>query len=314
MTEPRFIIFSPGYHSDIGGTIVLHKLCDQINSLGFKAYLVPHFQSYLINERTACLRAVLRIFEPVLKRLMRLKHFNLNPNFNTPVINSYSNQSNDIVIYPEGVKGNPLDADNVVRWFLHKPEFSSNQIFYGVGELYFDYKSFVDGGACFYKSKLSQLKLFVTHFPVEIYNLEGALDFTQRQDVAYCVRKGQIVDQIHSKDAICIDGLSHHEIAKIFKRSKLFISYDLYTGYGWLAALCGCPVVVVPQQGVTAEQWYYNKNDRLGLAYGFEDISFSIKTISKVKKKLEDSEMAQRATVNAAIVEMMQYFNIGHEK
>jgi len=82
----KLTIYSPGYHSAVGGIIALHKLCHLLNEMGHEAFL------WLIDGHT-------------------------NPDWNTPV--SYDH--NGTVLYPEIIPGNPLNAEKVVRWCLNAP-------------------------------------------------------------------------------------------------------------------------------------------------------------------------------------------------
>ena len=66
--------------------------------------------------------------------------------------------------------------------------------------------------------------------------------------------------------------LSHAQIAAIFKRIKTFISYDSRTLFSELAVLCGCESVVIPEEGVSEEEWRPVVASRSGVAYGFEKL------------------------------------------
>jgi hypothetical protein len=198
-----------------------------------------------------------------------------NPNFNTPRLDIRSaheiaNNDEYVVIYPEVVMGNPLQAKNVVRWFLHDPGFHTKTIQYGSGELYFRFGSITNPFDPPLHSKISTQNLTVLHFPFEIYNLQNLPE--KRSGTAYCLRKGKKKPLEHDlDDSILIDGLSHHEIAAIFKRVKRFISYDTKTAYSYFATLCGCESVVIPDPGISKEEWIPDPAVRIGLSYGFTD-------------------------------------------
>ena len=95
-----FIIYTYPFSFGIGGVVVLHKLCDLLNSLGQKAYIFP---------------------EPFPGQTEPF--FLLNESYNTPIITQeiLSDINNCIVIYPEVIRGNPLNAKNIVRYLLAKP-------------------------------------------------------------------------------------------------------------------------------------------------------------------------------------------------
>ena len=259
----KFIIFSPSYDENSGGIIVLHKLCHNLNLLGYDAYIFPLFDNklYLTSFKY-------RLKKFILNKVLKRK-FILNNSLNTTLFKGIVSEQ-DIVIYPEIVFGNPLKAKNVIRWLLHKPGFHSGDIFYNKGELYYKFSNGLVDDFNFYGSKLSDNIFNIVHIPYDIYNLEGVSK--NRELVAYSIRKSKRdkYDK-HPENAICIDGLSHNEIASIFKKAKIFISYDPYTGYSSFAALCGCLSIVVPEDGVTIEEWYPDEEKRYGIAYGFSD-------------------------------------------
>jgi hypothetical protein len=99
---PKFIIYAPDYTTLSSGIRCLHLLCHRLNQRGFSAAITPRIR---------------------------------NPHLETPRISQRKIQSApgildlSIVIYPEVVKGNPLEARNVVRYLLNKPGF------FGVGAL-----------------------------------------------------------------------------------------------------------------------------------------------------------------------------------
>jgi hypothetical protein len=196
-----------------------------------------------------------------------------NSSFITPCLDirsAYEIADNDeyVVIYPEVVMGNPLKAKNVVRWLLHTPGFHTNQTNYGPNELYFRFSVetpyFSHPG-----STTSDQFLTVVHFPTEIYNMDGASQ--DRQGTAYCIRKGAGKEIVHDvSDSICIDGKSHEEIAEIFKRVKTFYCYDTRTAYYYFASLCGCETIVIPDEGVSEEEWLPQPVSRVGIRYGID--------------------------------------------
>jgi hypothetical protein len=116
----------------------------------------------------------------------------------------------------------------------------------------------------------------------------------QRKGTAYCLRKGKDKELVHDlMDSVLIDGKSHAEIAKIFKSVDRFISYDTLTAYSRFAALCGCTSIVVPDSGVSIDDWYPNDKDRCGISYGFnhESILEANATRHLVSSQIQDEEL-----------------------
>lgn len=266
--DKKFIIFSPSYDEKIGGFVVLHKLCHVLNSLGYEAYLFQSFENVELNRRN-----FLSPFLFFLKDLLRsfVKGYRVNESFNSPILKDLSNVdlSKFIVVYPEIVFGNPLRAPNVVRWLLHQPGYHNGKVYYGKNELFFKFNSAIND-FCFPDSTTAKSELKVIHYPLDLYNMDGAQ--SERHGTAYCIRKGRGKKFVHeTENSILIDGLSHQEVSMIFKRVKRFVSYDTHTAYSIFAVLCGAESVVIPDDGVSIEQWYPDDIDRNGIAYGLSE-------------------------------------------
>ena len=87
-----------------------------------------------------------------------------------------------------------------------------------------------------------------------------------------CDRKGKHKNIQHNlKDSIQVDGMSHRELADIFNSIEVFINYDEYSAYSRFAALCGCRVIIIPNEGITKQDWMPEEYQRYGLSYGFND-------------------------------------------
>ena len=108
--------------------------------------------------------------------------------------------------------------------------------------------------------------------------------------------------------AISIDGLSHEECAKIFKRVETFVSFDVHTAYSEFAVLCGATTVVVPQPGKSITDVYPNPADRNGLAYGFDDIDRARDTMPLLKEELRRRETETRENVKRFAEDCIGYF------
>lgn len=305
----KFLIMTQSYYENNGGYVVLHKLCDQINRLGREAYLIPYVDNFEFGRRNF-VKPFLRFGKETLRRILTFK---INPEFKTPILKSKATIENNndwIVIYPEVVFGNPLLAKNIVRWFLHHPGYHTNTIYYGKNELYFRYHSGIQSFESPY-SRLSKSELRVVHYPLDLYNESGLSN--NRIGTAYCVRKGFGKPIVHNlSNSILIDGKSHKEISEIFKRVKQFISYDVYTAYSSLAVLCGCESVVIPDEGVSEQEWMPNILERHGLAYGFENLEKSKSTRKYLIERIQREQCKNLDNVSNFICESDEYFEHLH--
>jgi hypothetical protein len=237
-----------------------------------------------------------------------------NPAFNTPCFDvrrviGIANNNDFVVIYPEIVAGNPLKAKNVVRWLLHSPGFHTYNINYGQNELYFRFSVetpyFSQAG-----SYTSEQFLTVVHFPTDTYSMNGVSQ--ERHGSAYCLRKGAGKEIVHDiNDSICIDGKSHEQIAEIFKRVKTFYCYDTRTAYYYFASLCGCETIVIPDEGISKEEWLPQPASRVGIRYGIDSPkNHSQSTPENVRKFLAQEEAANRLRIEGCMSEIKTFFSI----
>jgi len=304
----KFLVFSPSYHPESGGVIALHKLCSLLNDIGYDAYLLNLFNDYPINRRN--------ILSPLSKIFKEIKNdwfstYKLNPKLNTKVLLKPPRtfDSEWVVVYPEIVFGNPLGAKNVARWMLYKPGFHKNHYNFGKDEYHIDFNHYADDFV-FPGTFKSSINLYVLHFPFDHFNLSGALPNDQRSGTAYCVRKGidkQITHNLHN--SVLIDRMPLYQIASILKRVKTFISYDPYTAYSLFAVLCGAESVVVPNKNMNEEQWYQDKSERYGVAYGFENLPWARKTAHLVLNRMKEKEKSSIENARRFAVEVLDYFD-----
>lgn len=302
----KFIIFTPPYDEKKGGTICLHQLANMLNKLGYEAYIFPSFENILFSKRDFLI--------PSLKLLREfgrsLQKFKVNKDFITPIYDGSikSIQSDEwIVIYYEQVSGNPLGAKNIVRWLLHQPGYHTGTINYGFNEFHVKFNEAVRDFH-YPNCQLASFLMPIIYYPLNLYNLNDTAE--NRYGTAYCIRKGKGKQIRHDlTDSVLIDNLPHQEVAQIFKRVKTFISYDSYTAYSRFAALCGCDSIVIPDDGVSLQQWYPDPKDRYGVAYDFEDINFARETRLLLKEKILNEIRQSMAIADSFAEKANDYFN-----
>lgn len=299
----NFVVVAPDYDENKGGSLVLHKLCHLLNQSGHSAFIFPY-----VSDTGKGFNQNVLMFKRWVKR--HFITFKTNAAFNTPLIKCrYKIPSDSIVIYPEIVNGNPLRADNVVRWFLHNPGYHTGNIEYGDNEFYISYKSFGHEVDCS-NSYFSKTELTITHFFDDVYYTKPDDTETQRRGSAYCLRKGAGRTLVHNlDDSILIDGMSHSQIADVFRKVKYFYCYDEYTAYFWFAIKCGCIPVVIPYEGKDKRKWYPKEVDRLGIAYGLDDIEFAISTKNQALDKFARQEQENMKSVSNFVSELRYFLN-----
>lgn len=296
-----------------GGAIALHSLCHHLNKNGFKSY-VYHKRDYkkAISVGSHILLGFInykgrhfadkRFLRNGLSRALGYVYYSSFKSFLTPRYFGKVDK-NHIVIYPELVDDNPLEATNIVRWFLHKPGFHTGRVKYGKNELYFYYqKSFDDEKLNPHKDNLLRL----TYVRSDIfYNW----NLTQRKGSCYAVRKGKGKPIQHDlNNSILIDNLSLKKIAEVFNKTKIFYSYDTKTSYSRYAVMCGCKSVVIPDEGLSAEEWQPEEPMRYGIAYGIDDMEYAEKTSHLVLDNMRQMEVDNDVMVNFFVKKCEEYF------
>ncbi len=269
MSSKKFIFYTPHYDDNSGGLIAIYKLAHLLNENGHQAK-IWHWTRLHKNE-------VRMINGKVAKEFFIPKNVSqIDVDCPYPIIEAAEEDIADsIVVYPEIIESNPLGAKRVVRWLLNKPGAITGATSYGFGDLIFHHADhFLPDGL----QANEQFRLHISDMKTYLYKdtYQG-----KREGVYFMVRKGRDVPRTyHPKGAIQVDGKSHAELAEIFAKAQMFISYDLHTAYSKYASLCGCDSVVVPRPGLSREQWKVGKDqaDTDGIAYGYEDIERARKT------------------------------------
>lgn len=299
MSPLKFIVYSPPYDENVGGAIVLHKLCDMLNELGYHASLWP------FGKRPFTWRGALYYLAQAAIRLAKTHTSGASLGWKKsrlPFANT-SKIQDAIVIYPETVLGNPLSAPHYVRWFLHNPTFHTGIERDFDGELYFyfiqAFQQHLPKAVC--GGRLTLLEYFRS-----TYRFENA---GARHKVCYLLRKGKSRDDLPSSESLwVVDGLAHKEMARAFNECAICFIYDPYTLYATYAALCGCIPVIVPLAGVTKEQWLPEERLRYGLAYGEDDIPYAVATRGQLINRLEADEEENREMVKRFVKIVTEYF------
>lgn len=295
----KYIIYAFDYDQNSGGIIALHKLCDKINQAGYIAKLWPANKPVFNRQRP------FHSFKMILKYYIKLSKrpaLKANPSFNTPLA-GHADLTDSIAIYPEIISGNPLFAKNVVRWFLHRPGYHTGEILYGQDELYFYFSKVFDDPAI---NSTADNQLQVTHILTDIYK---RTNYGPRTGGCYLIRKGSNRElSCHPANYVKIDGLPHEEIALLFNRCSVFISYDMHTLYSQYAALCGCTSIVIPEPGVTKTQVYPDERDCYGIAYGFDDIQNAKTQIQQLRNNLAERDRLATLSVQEFIKKTQLHF------
>jgi len=206
---------------------------------------------------------------------------------------------NTIIIYCEGIIGNPLKGKYIVRWMLSK--LGVNVPFHYINtwdnnELVYFFNSEID--IIKNKSNIKYLSLFYVNPIFENKNLKNrnGLCFTRRKQSKNC-------KEIHKKNT-SFEITVHHtqnDYLDIFNKHEMFLSYDPLTFLSIIAIKCGCISVIHPLEGISKKDYFkttalYNyMNEKnidsiYGIAYGVSDdeINYAKTTLHLFEEQLID--------------------------
>lgn len=296
----RFVIYAFPYDDDRGGNIALLLLCHRMRELGFDAFIWPATTPYSLIPRN------LKGIGKTLRRLMYLvtgHQFPTGP-FSVPIAD-HRILKDAVVIYPEIVAGNPIRAGKVVRWFLHRPGHHTGKVDYSSNEIYFFYQdAFNDPNL----NPHSDNRLTVTyHHPAYKDHKHD------RNGTCVLIRKGHDrLKEVSLRGDVIIDGMAHEDVAKTFNDFEFLQSLDPYSMYSVFAAMCGCTPVIEPTPGVSKEEWFPRERDRYGLAYGWQDIDWAIRTRPLLIERLSSDRKSEDAMVERFVSKTKAFF--GYDK
>ena len=257
--------------------MALHFFCDALNRSGADAWLWPFGEAP--TYRLSWQRRRWQIIRSIRARRWMPAMY-LNPALQTRVA-TVGMVPDSIVVYGETVSGNPLRAQRVVRWFLNKPGRLSREKNFGPGELYFFYHD-VFNDPEINPDPTNRLTIYAV-----LEDIYRQWNFGPRKGNCYVLRKGKDrAPPAATLDGPVIDDLSHEETARLFNECEYCISYDMHTTYSIYAAMCGCKSVVVPEPGVSKQEWQSDGDRVGGVAYGFEDLGAASSSPDAVRQAL----------------------------
>ncbi len=261
----------------IGGIKVMHKLCHLLNELGYPSYLMP---------------------------------IHMGPTFNiyydnTPLVTQeiVNNLSDCIVIYPEGIRYNPLGSKHVVRWILGPLDENVANTWQDSDMImwYMDY---------YYNDVYGQRdnQLFVAESHTNIFYNQNLI----RSGSSYCVRKCKNPKYVHPTNS---NFIPYHaagnlvELSNHFNTIEKFYCYDNYTFLYIQAAMCGCISIVVPDGNKTKQEWINGSRlNKYGIAYGEDDIDRAIETLPLLYQEIKQIDLDTEKQIHIFINNCKELF------
>ncbi|HEV3317499.1 MAG TPA: hypothetical protein VG488_11035 [Candidatus Angelobacter sp.] len=235
-SDLRFIIYAPEYFDVSSGVRALYRLCHLLNCAGYEAAIYPFGD---IERHSA----------------------QLSP-WNTPIFAESRLPSGTVVIYPEIVSGNPLQAKQVVRWVLNYPGVIGGDLFFGEDELVmvWDRKMLnrVNSSVRYQLDLANVLQVPVVN-PAFIYPDSGIV-----KDVdCYFIHKGRAAyDMFHQRchlpdeeNMICIDHTvdTQFRLGEVLRRTKRLYSFDHATILFHEALIAQCEIFQVHGDGLIVD-------------------------------------------------------------
>jgi len=203
-----------------------------------------------------------------------------------------------IVIYSEGIIGNPLYAKYIVRWMLSKLgqnmpinsylSWNPNELIY-----FFNTENELIDKDIDYK----QLAVFYINPIFKNFNRE-------RKNTCFTKRKQIInyVTNLHSSESFEVTRKhTQNDYLEIFNNYEKFFSYDPISFLTIIAALCGCISIVSPIPNISKKDYFKmtalyeymvdkNIESIYGIAYGNSqnELDYSKNTLHLVNEQIDD--------------------------
>lgn len=305
MKKQKFVIYMPA-NEECGGFIVLRTLYKGLVQLGIDVKVITTFRTNATGKYKYIMPFYLFFYQIYyfLKNHRNEDYKSCRHKF-FPFVGK-----NTIVVYPEIVNGNLLNAKRVVRWLLyynrhyHRDD-NGNTIGYKKDDLFFTFRD------VFNDPKLNPdcNTLYIAYFDLDLYK---RTNYGPRKGKCYIVRKGASRPDLPKKfDGVVIDYLPEKEKVEVFNKCEYCISYDTQTSYSKIAAICGCISIVVPEEGKSRNDYLSASEKCYGVAYGYskEEIKFSLETQEKALQFYKDLNEKSMNQIKSFVKKCEEYFN-----
>jgi hypothetical protein len=276
MNRLKYLIWSPEFNEAIGGIVALHKLAEAIAKKGIECYISTH--TTIAGSHAKPIAGI--------------------PNFEYDPLTT-------MVVYPEIIIDNPLNATYVTRWLLNTPGVCGGNGIYSETDLVYTYSDY------YYSPVGNRIdgKLWICDFKKDIFYNRNE----ERRGECFIVKKGswKQLNQ-HRPDSICLEPFPGDlELANIFNKCEYFICYDDACFHTLQAAMCGCIPIIIPRHDMNFDE-YMEKNEmfRCGIAYGSDTIDHARHTQSHVMNHIELLEDKSNEQLEKYIEHCLRQMNI----
>jgi hypothetical protein len=228
----NFIIASPPYTTRSGGVMVLHELCTALNRLGYKAGIA------IITEGSQNNQNFKFGFTSNSEFLDSFgEYYDYFTGRNISDINDFI--YNSCVIYPDIIKGNPLQGKNFATYVLGKPlyEIVSDYII-SYSKIYIEKYNYV------------LFKPFVNEWMHD----RNTLHWTQRKlNLTYYGKGSNYVNCFLIDGSVLIERdwpRDKKQLAELLRNCKYFFSWDSISATNVDAVLCGAVPILLQEEQI----------------------------------------------------------------
>jgi hypothetical protein len=227
-----FVIVAPPFSELSSGNRALHRLCHLLNKAGYAAamYILPNASAETTTKSA----------------------------WNTPLFNADRVHDETIVVYPEIVRGNPLRAQQCVRWLLNYPGLLGGPTMFEPTDriLVWDRRMLGRVSSMLAQTLGPEDVLTVSVVDPEFMYCDPSVPRTVD---SYFIYKGRYVRERYrvpgEADMICIDKtvLTQRALGDLLRRTRCLYSYDHATMIFHEALICGCEIRQIHANGLVAD-------------------------------------------------------------
>ena len=255
--DPGYVIMAPDYISHSAGVGCMYQLCHDMNRRGFPSFIAGSYRT--------------------------------NPALTAPLIDPHEAKrlcaEGFTAVYPETIAGNPLRARHVARWVLNRPGLLGGDEVYDDSEMVFYY---CNAFKPYVKNRIDG-KLYMPTIDEEIFFCDEN-DRAPRSLECFYLGKSTWKDGFIDRDRvfeITRETPSKSELGKLFRASRMLYCFDNSTILFYEAMLCGCPVVIIPDNTQTREDIAQLELGMDGIAWGIEEKHLARADVPGLRRRYE---------------------------
>ncbi len=287
LTRQPFYIVTPNYTHTSAGIKALHLLCHWLNRTGERAYILAYGGSDTVVHPDW-----------------------LTPLLQPPMVEAHERRQGltPIVVYPEVVAGNPLNARCVLRYALNYPGLLGGDKVYAPDELVFGHSQRI--------AAVVSSTTPVLHMPLVDRSIFCPGKPRLRKGAAFYAFKYR---DIHGQQVFGVpegaieitkgraDSQTPQQIAEILRSVETFYTFE-DTAMSMEAILCGCPAVLMPNP--------YLQRSSSDLEYGDDGIALgnAPEEIERARDTVLAAQFKYQERVDEFFVQLKAFVAIAQEK